>query len=71
MALFYVIYIQLKIPLNFVYLAIYGIVLDFIFRKLMIFPSLSGYYDSLNYFWSAVWGAIPLILPYLILKGLS
>ena len=32
----------------------------------MIFPSLKGYYSHLNYFWSAVWGAIPLMLPLLI-----
>ena len=66
MSLFYIIYILLKLPLNYKYLAIYGIVLDFLFRKFMIFPSLKGYYSHLNYFWSAVWGAIPLMLPLLI-----
>ena len=47
-------------------LAVYGIILDFLFRKLMIFSSLEGYYEYFNYFWSAVWGLIPLIVPYLI-----
>lgn len=51
---------------GYIYLAIYGIVLDLIFRKFMIFPSLQGYYDSLNYFWSAFWGAIPLIVPFFV-----
>lgn len=43
-------------------LGLYGIVLDFIFRQTRIFPSLDGYYKHLNYFWSAVWGAIPMML---------
>jgi hypothetical protein len=67
MALFYIIYIYvLKFELNIVNLAIYGVVLDLIFRKLRLFPSLDGYYNHLNYFWSAVWGAIPMVLPYLV-----
>jgi hypothetical protein len=70
MALFYILILPLIKKndhlLNLFYLAIYGIILDFIFRKMMIFSSLKGYYIYFNYFWSAVWGAIPLILPYLI-----
>ena len=49
-----------------IFLAVYGVFLDFVFRKLMIFKTLDGYYRYFNYFWSAVWGAIPLITPYLI-----
>ena len=52
-------------------LAIYGIILDLLFRKTMWFPSLKGYYNHLNYFWSAFWGAIPMILPLLILQSLT
>lgn len=67
MALFYIIYIYgLKLELNIVNLSIYGIVLDFIFRKLRLFPSLDGYYRHLNYFWSAFWGAVPMIIPYVL-----
>ena len=66
MALFYILYIALKWPLTWPWLALYGIVLDLLFRKLRLFSSLDGYYKSLNYFWSAVWGAIPLVLPLLI-----
>jgi hypothetical protein len=67
MTLFYIFYLHaLSLSLNYIYLAIYGIILDFIFRKTMIFKSLDGYYKSLNYFWSAVWGAIPMMLPLLI-----
>ena len=44
------------------YLGIYGVILDFIFRKTMVFSSLKGYYNHLNYFESAIWGAIPMIL---------
>jgi len=64
MTLFYIIYFYiLYLQANYLYLAIYGIILDFIFRKTMIFQSLKGYYNYFDYFWSAVWGAIPLIMP--------
>lgn len=52
-------------PFNIALIALYGIVLDLIFRKTMVFKSLDGYYNHLNYFWSGVWGAIPLVLPLL------
>ncbi len=69
MGLFYVFYLSiLGLPLRLDYLAVYGIVLDFIFRKLQLFSSLNGYYAHLNYFWSAVWGAIPMILPLIALR---
>lgn len=64
MIFFYLIYFYiLCLPANYLYLALYGIVLDFIFRKAIIFPSLKGYYEYFDYFWSAVWGAIPLMMP--------
>ena len=64
MGIFYVIYLYvLRLPLNYIYLAIFGVLLDFIFRKMELFPSLDGYYRHLNYFWSVVWGAIPMIMP--------
>jgi hypothetical protein len=68
LTLFYIIYIYLNIPLNVGYLALYGVILDFIFRKFMLCESLKEYYEYFNYFWSAVWGASPLVLPYLIYK---
>lgn len=68
MALFFVIYVATGLPLKLQYLAIYGIILDLLFRKANLFPSLKGYYNHLNYFWSAVWGAIPMMIPLLILK---
>lgn len=70
MAFFYSIYIFLNLPVNFLYLAIYGIVLDLIFRETMVFSSLTGYYKYFGYFWSAVWGAIPLMIPLLIANKL-
>lgn len=67
MGLFYIFYLKVtRLPLNYIYLGFYGVILDFIFRKTMIFKSLDGYYKALNYFWSAVWGAIPMILPFFI-----
>jgi hypothetical protein len=71
MTLFYVIFILSKIPINYTNLAIYGVILDFLFRKLMIFKSLKGYYTWFNYFWSAVWGAIPMMLPLFIFQRLD
>lgn len=69
MSLFYVIYIYIiRLPITLFNLAIYGIVLDFIFRKMRLFPSLDGYYKSLNYFWSAFWGALPLMMPLIIVN---
>ena len=66
MALFYIIYMYLVGTFTFTSLAIYGILLDFIFRKMGLFSSLKEYYKYLNYFWSAVWGAIPMMLPLFI-----
>ena len=65
MGLFYILYLFF-LPLDYTFLALYGIVLDLLFRKTNLFPSLKGYYAHLNYFWSAVWGAIPMMLPYFI-----
>ena len=62
--IFYALYvIVLKLPLNWYYIAIYAILLDLIFRKFIIFPSLYGYYNYFNYFWSAVWAVIPMLIP--------
>ena len=42
MTLFYIVYLYiLLLPLNYFYLGIYGIILDYIFRKTMVFKSLS------------------------------
>lgn len=64
MTIFYVLLGSL--PKTYTGLAIYGVILDFIFRKTMLFASLKEYYEYFNYFWSAVWGAIPMIIPLLI-----
>jgi len=64
MVLFFIIYLYVfKLKPNYLYLAIYGIVLDLLFRWFNIFPSLQGYYGYLNYFWSGLWEAIAMILP--------
>ena len=70
MTLFYILILpifgKLTVTQTFIFLAIYGVVLDLLFRELVIFKTLDAYYRYFNYFCSAVWGAIPLILPYLI-----
>ena len=67
MTLFYVIYFDIfRFAPNLFYLGLYGILLDLFFRKTMLFKSLVGYYQQLNYFWSGFWGAIPMMLPVLI-----
>lgn len=64
MSAFYAIFLYLiPLEINYVNLAIYGIILDFIFRKTRLFPSLDGYYKHLNYFWSGLWGIIPMLIP--------
>ncbi len=69
MGIFYAIYLYvLRLPLRYEYLALYGVALDLLFRQANLFPSLSGYYAHLNYFWSAVWGAIPMVIPYFLLR---
>jgi hypothetical protein len=72
MALFYIIYLYiLKLPVNYYYLALYGIVLDLLFRIFMIFPSLSGYYNYFGYsiggyVASGFWEAFSICLPFFI-----
>jgi len=70
MSLFYSLFIASGLPINYKNLAIYGVLLDLVFRKLVIFHSLEGYYEFFNYFWSAVWGIIPLCLPLFIARSL-
>lgn len=72
MTLFYVIYLSiLGLPVVWYYLAIYGIIIDIIFRKTMLFSSLKGYYRYFNYFWSAFWIAVPMIIPLGIMWGID
>lgn len=70
LGLFYIIYGVLNaligLPFNIITMAIYGVLLDLLFRLTGIFPSLKGYYANLNYFWSAVWGALPMMIPVII-----
>jgi hypothetical protein len=64
MALFYMIYLYVfKLPPTYLYMIIYGIILDLLFRQFRIFPSLDGYYEYLNYFWSGFWQAFSMVLP--------
>ena len=65
LTLFFTLYLMV-LPPNPYYLLIYGVLLDLLFREWRLFPSLSGYYTHLNYFWSAVWGAIPMLLPWIL-----
>jgi hypothetical protein len=71
MTLFYAIYLESKLPVTIGYLFIYGVLLDIFFRYTMIFPSLKGYYKSLNVVESMIWGGIPMILPLIILYGVK
>lgn len=48
--------------LNITGLAIYGGILDLIFRYFNIFPSLKDYYEKQPIPISMIWGAIPLVL---------
>jgi len=66
MTLFYSIFILLKIPMTYLNLAIFGVIIDLLFRKLMIFKSLKGYYSYFSYFGSALWIIIPMFIPFFI-----
>ena len=55
-------------PINYLSLAIVGALLDILFRAGNIFPSLAGYYQSLDPITSIVWGAIPMMLPLFFLR---
>lgn len=72
MTLFYVLYIYLvPFPVTYLYLAIYGIVVDLIFRQMMIFSSLTGYYEYFGYIGSAFWMAFPMMIPLFIFDALK
>lgn len=66
LGLFYALYILLKLPLKWWAIALYSIVLDLVFRKFRLFQSLDGYYAHLNYFWSAIWAIIPMLIPFFL-----
>jgi hypothetical protein len=66
MVLFYSLFMLTKLPMNYLNIAIYGVLLDLVFRIFMIFPSLKGYYSYLNYFWSGFWQVFSMLLPLLI-----
>lgn len=63
MTLFYSTFMLTGLPINYVNLSIYGMIIDLLFRKLMVFKSLEGYYSYFNYFWSAFWIALPMCIP--------
>ena len=62
MVLFYIIYNFFKFPLKWQYIAVYGILLDILFRTFMIFPSLKGYYSALTPFWTCLWEAVAMVM---------
>ena len=66
MTLFYILFYLSRLSLNYLSLAVFGIVIDYLFRALTLFKSLDGYYQYFNYVWSAVWMAIPMCLPFFI-----
>ena len=66
MVLFYSLFMLTKLPMTYLNIAIYGVLLDLVFRIFMIFPSLKGYYSYLNYFWSGFWQVFSMLLPLLI-----
>ena len=68
MAILFIIYIYiLKLPLSYTNLAIYGIIIDIIFRKTMVFNTLTDYYNVQNYFETMIiGGSLPAMLPLLI-----
>lgn len=66
MTLFYSTFMLTGLPINYVNLSMYGILIDLLFRKFMIFKSLDGYYTYFNYLMSAIWIMIPMCIPLFI-----
>jgi hypothetical protein len=66
MTLFYSTFMLTGLPINYVNLSMYGILIDLLFRKFMIFKSLDGYYTYFNYLMSAIWIVIPMCIPLFI-----
>ena len=67
MTILFVIYFIFPFEINYINLAIYGIVLDIIFRQTMIFQSLTDYYNVQNHFETMIiGGALPVMLPLFI-----
>lgn len=71
MTAFYSIFLLFKISLTFINLALFGVMVDLLFRKMRLFPSLDGYYKMLNYGWSAFWMALPMCIPLIIKKTIK
>jgi len=68
MVLFSIIYSLTGLPLKWEYFAIYGVLLDILFRTFMIFPSLKGYYSALTPFWTCLWQAVSMVLVLAVYK---
>jgi hypothetical protein len=69
MTFFYILYSFTGLPLKWQYLAVYGVMLDMLFRKYMIFESLKGYYAALSPTATCFWQAFSMVLPLLFLKN--
>lgn len=69
MAFFYSLYALTGLPFKVQWLAIYGIILDFIFRYTRFFPSLDEYYSKVGIIGTSIVGGLfPLILPLFVYK---
>ena len=71
MTLFYILYSLTGLPLKWQYIAVYGILLDILFRVYNIFPSLKWYYSALSPFWTCLWEAIAMVLPLILFNLFS
>jgi hypothetical protein len=66
---FYSLYALTGLPFKLQYMAIYGLIIDLIYRHARVFPSLDKYYENVGYFGTVVVGAVvPLCIPLLIIK---
>lgn len=71
MFFFAIVYKTFKLPNIIWVVALYGIVWDLIFRLGRLYPSLDGYYKKMNYFHSALWGAIPMLMVYFVTQAIA
>jgi hypothetical protein len=67
--IFYIVYLYLlKLPVVWPYLALYGILIDLVFRRSALFPGLHNYYQKVNYVSSGFFAATSMVLPLFIAK---
>lgn len=69
--IFYIVYLYLlKLPVVWTYLAMYGVIIDLVFRHFALFQGLRNYYQATNYVYSGFFAAVAMVLPLFVAQVL-